>query len=137
NDSSLYTLCYPEHFSETSLRLYRFSLKDGSYEILGDSIPIRSDKITTNANLYFDKGLNNLYALVQEFEDDISSELKVYSLAFPAITKEELSNFPEKQTSKNSLLALLIGAGVLAMGFFLYKKLKPKPPIIESGLAKA
>ncbi|WP_215224372.1 Kelch repeat-containing protein [Echinicola shivajiensis] len=126
NDSTLYTLCYPEHFSESYLRLYRFSLKDGSYKILGDSIPIRSDKITTNANLYFDQGLNNLYAVVQEFEDDISSDLKIYSLAFPAITKEELSDFPQKQNSKMPLLVLLLGAGVIGLGFFLYKKLKPK-----------
>ncbi|WP_200980108.1 DNA-binding transcriptional activator [Echinicola sp. 20G] len=127
NDSSLYTLCYPEHFSESYLRLYRFSLMDGSYEILGDSIPIRSDKITTNANLYFDQGLNNLFAVVQEFEDDISSDLKIYSLAFPAITKDELSDFPEKQNSKIPLLVLLlIGAGAIGFGFILYRKLNPK-----------
>ncbi|WP_439488793.1 Kelch repeat-containing protein [Algoriphagus sp.] len=131
NDSSLYTLCYPEHFSESSLRLYRFSLKDGSYEILGDSIPIRSDKITTNANIYFDKGLNNLYALVQEFDDDISSELKIYSLAFPAITKAELSNFPEEQKDNTSFIALLIGSGAIGLGFFLYHKLKTKSQVTE------
>ncbi|WP_229683298.1 Kelch repeat-containing protein [Echinicola rosea] len=133
NDSSLYTLCYPEHFSDSFLHLYRFSLKDGSYEILGDSIPIRSDKITTNANLYFNKGLNNLYAVVQEFEDDISSDLKIYSLAFPAITREELSNFPAKQHSKTPLLALLLGIGAIGLGLLLYKKLKPKsPPLATS-----
>ncbi|MEB2774361.1 DNA-binding transcriptional activator [Algoriphagus sp. D3-2-R+10] len=137
NDSSLYTLCYPEHFSESSLRLYRFSLKDGSYEILGDSIPIRSDKITTNANLYFDKGLNKLYALVQEFEDDISSDLKVYSLAFPAITKGELSNFPENKSSNTFLITLLAGAGLVGLGLFLYKKLKSKSPVIDSSPTEA
>ncbi|QDH77935.1 DNA-binding transcriptional activator [Echinicola soli] len=131
NDSSLYTLCYPEHFSESFLHLYRFSLKDGSYEILGDSIPIRSDKITTNANLYFDKGLNNLYAVVQEFEDDISSDLKIYSLAFPAITREELSDFPAKQNSKAPLMALILGVGIISLGLFLYKKLKSKSPGTE------
>ncbi len=132
NDSSLYTLFYPEHVSESSLKLYRFSLKDGSYEILGDSIPIQSDKISTNANLYFDKGLNNLYALVQEFEDDISSELKVYSLAFPAITQEELSNFPEKQKSKMPLIALLVAAGLVGLGFLVNRKLKSTSPSSES-----
>ncbi|WP_460544248.1 Kelch repeat-containing protein [Echinicola sediminis] len=137
NDSSLYTLCYPEHFSESSLRLYRFSLKDGSYEILGDSIPIRSDKITTNANLYFDQGLNKLYALVQEFEDDISSELKIYSLAFPGITKEELTGFPAKKNSKAPLLAFLLGAGALGLGFILYKKLKPKESATEKAAKEA
>jgi DNA-binding SARP family transcriptional activator len=137
NDSSLYTLVYPEHFSESSLRLYRFSLQDGSYEILGDSIPIRSDKITTNANLYYDKELNNLYAVVQEFEDDISSDLKIYSLAFPAVTKKELSNFPEKQESKMPLLALLLGAAVLGLGFLLYQKFKPQPASTESNPEEA
>jgi DNA-binding SARP family transcriptional activator len=133
DDSNLYTLCYPEHFSESFLRLYRFSLTDGSFEILGDSIPIRSDKITTNANLYFDKGLNNLYAVVQEFEDDISSDLKIYSLAFPAITKTELSSFPEKKSSLKSLVAILVGIGALGLGLFLYKRLKPKPIPSEDG----
>ncbi|UCS94022.1 DNA-binding transcriptional activator [Echinicola marina] len=136
NDSTLYTLCYPEHFSESYLHLYRFSLKDGSYEILGDSIPIRSDKITTNANLYYDKGLNKLYAVVQEFEDDISSELKIYSLAFPAISRAELFDFPRKQNSNASLIALLIGVGAIGMGmgFFLYRRFKPKPLKAEKGI---
>ncbi len=72
NDKSFfYTLCYPEHFTESFLKLYRFSLQDGDYTILGDSIPIYSDKINTNANLYYDEDLNTLYAVVHEFEDDI------------------------------------------------------------------
>jgi len=132
NDSSLYTLGYPEHFSESSLRLYRFSLKDGNYEILGDSIPIKSDKITTNANLYFDRGLNNLYAVVQEFEDDISSDLKIYSLAFPAITAKELSNFPEEKNSKATLLIIILGASAIGICYLMYKMLKPKPSIPDA-----
>jgi DNA-binding SARP family transcriptional activator len=92
-DSSFYTLCYPEYFSNSTLRLYRFSLKDGSYQILGDSIPIHSDRITTNANLYFDDQLKALYATVQEFDDDIVSDLKVYSISFPPITAQELTGY--------------------------------------------
>src|SRR5690606_33914918 len=97
DDSCFYTLCYPEHFSDSFLKLYRFSLKDGSYEILGDSIPVHSDRITTNANLYYDAGLNSLYAIVQEFENDIISDLKVYSLAFPPITAEKLVSYSRPQ----------------------------------------
>lgn len=126
NDSCFYTLCYPEHFSESSLQLYRFSLKDGSYQILGDSIPIYSDKITTNANLYYDTGLNSLYAVVQEFDDDISSDLKVYSLAFPPITAEELTSYANGK-SNNALIVILLSC-VLAIGFgyLLIKKIKRK-----------
>lgn len=126
DDSSFYTLCYPEHFSESFLKLFRFSLKDGSYEILGDSIPIYSDKITTNANLYYDSELNNLYAVVQEFDDDISSDLKVYSLAFPPITPEELASY-SKDKGTNLLAVVLLSFSLAAgIGYLIYKKLKPK-----------
>ena len=131
NDSSFYTLCYPEHFSESLLKLYRFSLKDGNYEILGDSIPIYSDKITTNANLYYDGGLNNLYAVVQEFDDDISSDLKVYSLSFPPITAQQLASYSKKESNKSLIVILISSSLTIAIGYLLYKKFKPKPRDIE------
>jgi DNA-binding SARP family transcriptional activator len=126
NDSSFYTLCYPEHFSQSLLKLYRFSLKDGSYEILGDSIPIRSDKITTNANLYYDSLLNNMYAVVQEFEDDISSDLKIYSLSFPPITAQELTSYSKKKSNNAILVILLVflSAIAVAIGYLLSRKSK-------------
>jgi two-component SAPR family response regulator len=91
DDESFYTLCYPEHFSHSYLRLYRFSIADGKYEILGDSISILSEKITTHANLYYNSRSNELFSIVQEFDyDDIASTAKVYSLSFPPVTKEQL-----------------------------------------------
>lgn len=126
DDSHFYTLCYPEHFSESLLNLYRFSLKDGSYEMLGDSIPIYSDKITTNANLYYDRGLNSLYAIVQEFEDDISSDLKVYSLAFPPITAEELTSYAKRKNDNSLVITIALSLLAVGIGYVLFKKLKPK-----------
>jgi len=134
NDSSFYTLCYPEHFSQSFLKLYRFSLKDGSYEILGDSIPIYSDKITTNANLYYDSVLNNLYAIVQEFEDDISSDLKVYSLSFPPITAEELANYSGEKNNNTIPIALFSLALAAGVGYVLFKKFKAKPRVVEDDI---
>ncbi len=84
-----YTLCYPEYVGKSELYLYRFSIADGSREILGDSIPIISDKMRTNANLWLDRELGCFFATVQEFEDDIKSTLKIYSLAYPPLTAEE------------------------------------------------
>lgn len=124
DDSCFYTLCYPEHFTESFLKLYRFSLQDGRYEILGDSIPIYSDKITTNANLYYDSGLNNLYAVVQEFKDDISSTLKVYSLAFPPITAQELASYSKYKNDNTLAVVLLSGSLVTIIGYLLLKKMK-------------
>ncbi len=123
DDSCFYTLCYPEHFSDSFLRLYRFSLVDGSYEILGDSIPIHSDKITTNANIYYDGQMNNLYAVVQEFSDDIASDLKIYSLAFPSITATELVSYPHgKRGMRLALILLTCGCAVAAWILFLKQR---------------
>lgn len=115
DDKCFYTLCYPESRSDSFLRLYRFSIADGSYEILGDSIPIHSDKITTNANLYYDEQLNDLFATVQEFDDDIVSDMKVYALAFPPITAEDLADWPGTR-ARNLKYALVLLGCLLAFG---------------------
>ena len=81
-----YTLCYSEFLSDSYLKLYRFSIKDGSHQILGDSIPIHSDKITTNANLYYDRQLQKIIVTVQESKNDISSTLKIYSINMPVLS---------------------------------------------------
>lgn len=118
-----YTLCYPEHFSDSYLRLYRFSLADGNYVILGDSIPIHSDRITTNANIYYDEQLNTLFALVQEFDDDIVSDLKIYSLAFPPITADELSGYADARRDNRALMAVLVTFICVAIsGAALFRK---------------
>lgn len=126
DDSSFYTLCYPEHFSQSLLKLYQFSLKDGSYKILGDSIPIQSDKITTNANLYYDSLLNNLYAVVQEFDDDISSDLKVYALSFPPLTVDELASYSRETAGYSLPVIAFFAALLLGIGFLIYKKKQSK-----------
>lgn len=84
-----YTLTYPEYISKSELRLNRFSIADGQRESLADSIPVISDKMRTNANIYLDKELGRFFATVQEFEDDIKSTLKIYTLAYPPITESE------------------------------------------------
>ena len=89
DDYHFYTLCYPEYVGKSELYLYRFSIADGSREILGDSIPIISDKMRTNANIWLDRELGCFFATVQEFEDDIKSTLKIYSLAYPPLTADE------------------------------------------------
>lgn len=134
DDSCFYTLCYPESFSESLLKLYKFSLKDGQYEVLGDSIPIRSDKITTNANLYYDSLLNNLFAVVQEFDDDISSDLKVYSLSFPPLTAKQLADY-SKEKGNYALVVIAIATSLTAaIGYLLYRRSKRKPADTEDDI---
>lgn len=122
DDSCFYTLCYPEHFSNTFLKLYRFSVKNGNFDILGDSIPIRSDKITTNANLYYNDKLNELYCTVQEFDaNDISSVARMYSLSFPPINLDELVG-KGKDESMAYIWIVAISLVAFAGAYFLYRK---------------
>lgn len=85
-DSAFYVLRYRESISHSYLHLYNFSIKEGSYRVMGDSIPILSDKITTNAHLYYNELRNRLFVTVQESMDDISSKFTIYSLLFPPVT---------------------------------------------------
>ena len=98
NDTCFYTLCYPEHKPNSYLQLFRFSIRNGSYTILGDSIPILSEKIPTNANLYYNYKLKEFYCTVQEFQDDGSSVTRFYSLSYPSISKAELTTYGRSQT---------------------------------------
>jgi hypothetical protein len=89
NDSCFYVLRYPESVSNSFLHLYRFSVEDGSFHILGDSISIYSDKITTNARLYYNERQSRLFVTVQETSDDVSSRFSVYSLLFPPVSLDK------------------------------------------------
>lgn len=142
NDSSFYALCYPEHIANSFARLYKFSVADGSYELVGDSVPILSEKITTNANLYYNLKLNEFYCTIQEFEDDGSSVTNVYSLSSPPISKEELIAFTKSDGNLLNLLWLLliIPVGGLVFCFSKMNKRKIKnispepenPPFVSS-----
>lgn len=110
-DSSFATLCYPEFISKSHLRLMNFSLKDGSHEIWGDSIPIKSDKIATNANIYYDEQLCRYFVTVQEFSNDIASSLSLYSINGVPLTKSEyktLTTTPPDVRTLMGGMALLI-----------------------------
>jgi len=108
DSTHFYTLGYPEHVSDSHFKLYKFSIKDGSYSILGDSVPIYSDKITTRVQLYYDEQLENLFAIAQESKDDISSTLKIYKLNFPPISSVELANYAESNSRNNILIAIIL-----------------------------
>lgn len=107
-ENNFYTLNYPEYFSDSFLTLYKYSIPNGDYEQVGDSIEIYSDRISTHANLYYDKNLKKLYALIHQFEDDIASELNIYSLDFPPVTKKELVTFTNKDRFWYAPLGLIL-----------------------------
>lgn len=121
-----YTLCYPEALSESYLRLCRFSLKDGSMQMLGDSIPIHSDKIATNANIYYDPVVNKFFVSVQEFTDDISSTISLYSIQLPVLSDAEFAEISRLPVDKRWYYVggtlLLVIAVVVWLVYRIYRK---------------
>ena len=127
DDSTFYALCYPEHFSYSLLKLYRFSMNDGSFQMLGDSMPIVSEKITTHANLYFDQHSNELYSLVQEFEnDDIASGMKLYSLLCPPATLNDLLYYKSDKKPVKYLVVCLLMILLLVVVFLIVRDIRRK-----------
>lgn len=111
----IYTLCYPEYKSNSSLSLYRFKIADGSWKKLDDVIPIISDKMNSNAAIYFNPDLKRMYATTQVSSDDISSTLSIYSISFPPAI-----DLPEKSVYliRNRNI-LLLYTGLIALVSFL------------------
>jgi hypothetical protein len=107
DSSSFYNLSYPEYIASTYLQLHEYSIKNGNYQTLGDSIPMVSERIRTNANLYFNKDTNQLFCTTQEFELDGSNKINIYSLNAPPISTEIIYN-PLKKSKINKISLLML-----------------------------
>lgn len=99
----IYLLAYPEYKPETQLQLYRLSISDGSCEVLGDNIPLISEEIATNANLYFNPELEEFYCVVQEFEKYGQSTTRIYSLANPPVSLAAVKFYDGQATDSKEL----------------------------------
>lgn len=90
-----YTLGYSEYLSDSYLKLYRFSIKDGSWQQLGDSIHIHPDRIESEVNLYYDRLLRKFVATVLEYKTEEASTFRAYALSAPALDEAALAQAAE------------------------------------------
>lgn len=123
----IYLLAYPEYKPKTQLQLYRLSISDGSYEILGDSIPLTSEEIATNANLYFNRELEKFYCVIQEFEKYGQSTTRIYSLSNPPASLAAVEFYTKQKADAHPsiiLIYLLLMLCAIAIGgsFILIKR---------------
>lgn len=135
DSSHFYALCYPEYLTKSHIQLYRFSGNNGNFEIVGDSVPIYSDKISTHAQLYYDKQLGRLVLLVQESKDDIQSTLKVYSLNTTPITRDELNSFPKSFSNQKLLLVLILWSVCGLSAYLVWRRSTRQPLTVEKSVA--
>ena len=134
DSTSFYTLSYPEYVTSTFLQLYKYSIKDGSHQVLGDSIPMISERIRTNANLYLNKATNQLFSVIQEFELDGSNKINIYSLNAPPVSKEIIYNPISKANNPYSILIIIILSIIVLLiiaTYFIIKKRKKKKEAIH------
>jgi two-component SAPR family response regulator len=113
-----YTLYYPEYIPNTFLSLYKFSIENGSYEILGDSIPMVSERIRTNANIYLDRKINEIYCAIQEFNLDGSSKIRIYSIPNTPVSRNEF--YTDYSATGLSSATLLISLLLILIILFLF-----------------
>lgn len=131
----IYLLAYPEYKPETYLQLYRLSISDGSYEALGDSIPLTSEEIATNANLYFNRELEELYCVIQEFEKYGQSATRIYSLSDPPVSLAAVRFYDETVSSADKravwpyvlIVSLIVATGITFMIVERKRPAKRKP----------
>jgi len=124
-----YAMCYPHEIFKTSIKLYRFSIKDGSYQVVSAAIPVISERIESDINLFLNSKTNQLLCTLQEFTDPNKSTIKVYSLAYPPVSnagylqtgKMETRSFIKLKYIGALIVILLIGAFI-----WLYKRRRPQ-----------
>lgn len=129
-----YAMCYPHEIFKTNIRLYKFSLADGSYQVVSASIPVISERIESDINLFMDAKTNQMLCTIQEFTDNRKSTVKVYSLAYPPVAN--MGNVTVSSYSKASIKGVFIGiivAGFLiaGAGVWVYGPKKKKSPVEE------
>lgn len=117
----IYALCYPHGITKTFLRLYKFSVENGSFEILGSPIPFTAERIETDVNLFLNEYRNELICAVQEFLDSRKSKIRIYTIAYPPIRMAKVSSIKGEIVSKptNREIIFLIGSGLLLIIIFL------------------
>ncbi|MDR0700006.1 MAG: hypothetical protein LBG28_12470 [Tannerella sp.] len=87
-----YALCYAHHIPNTIGYLYRFDLQNGLYDVMSDSINFISEDMNTSVNLFYNKQMSEFYAVIRAFSDKNETDVQIYSLLSPPITKSQLEN---------------------------------------------
>lgn len=111
-----YALCYPHEVFKTSLKLYRFSVKDGSHEVVSAPIPVTSEKIETDINLFYNSKADAFYCVIQEFTDPNNSTVRVFALTGTPVSQAQyLQANALKKKYPTALQYVLTAAGILLL----------------------
>jgi len=124
-----YALCYAHHIPKTVGYLYRFDLKNGAYDVMSDSIGFTSEDMNTSVNLFFNRQINEFYAVIQDLSDENENRVRIYSLLSPPITKEQIEASVYLPKSYRWLVLpaavlIVLLAGLSVVWYFIHRKKK-------------
>lgn len=125
DEKYIYALCYPEYLSDTYLQLYRLTVDDGTMKALGDSIPMRSEEIMTNANLYYNSLTHEYYCTTTEFDKKGHTVIRTYVLSAPPVSLDEIRSYGSRSSLEIRWLWIMAGIGALLLAggvLFVRKK---------------
>lgn len=108
-----YALCYPHERPKTAMRLYKFSIKDGSYEIVSGTIPVVSERIETDHNLFYNTKQDVFYCTTQEFVSPSQSVIKIFALTAPPVSEQDYLAAHQPRQKTFTLYRVLGGASAL------------------------
>lgn len=136
DEKYIYALCYPEYLSDTYLQLYRLTVDDGTMKALGDSIPMRSEEIMTNANLYYNSLTHEYYCTTTEFDKKGHTVIRTYVLSAPPVSLDEIRSYGFRSSLEIRWLWIMAGIGVLLLAggvlFVRKKRGKQRNAVLES-----
>ena len=136
DEKYIYALCYPEYLSDTYLQLYRLTVDDGTMKALGDSIPMRSEEIMTNANLYSNSLTHEYYCTTTEFDKKGHTVIRTYVLSAPPVSLDEIRSYGSRSSLEIRWLWIMAGIGVLLLAggvlFVRKKRGKQRNAVLES-----
>lgn len=117
------------------LQLYKFSLLDDSYEVLGNAVPMESKAILSNANLYYSAEREEFYCCTQEFDEHggQSSVIRFYSLSAPAIAANALCVYKDGENSYLYFYVIVVAVFILLFLLFcirIKKRSKQTLPVM-------
>jgi two-component SAPR family response regulator len=96
----LYVIRYAEYIKPTYLKLYKISIKDGSMQQLGDSIPFASGSIKSTVALYDNPQKGELYCITHEFNEKANLvNTNIFSLSTPPVSKSKIDYYSYKSTT--------------------------------------
>ncbi|HAH24321.1 MAG TPA: hypothetical protein DCL77_11305 [Prolixibacteraceae bacterium] len=130
SDSSFYVVCNQSDKQDAALCLYKFSLKEPTYEIVSDSLPSDFYTISDNAFLFKNDRLEELYCVVRSTPDKQSeAQVTIYKLNYPPtrLTVKAASTNGARSLRRIIVPVCLILGIAFAFLFFRLRKAKDKP----------